>query len=93
MKRKMTVVFHDEDLYTRVKIEAVRRRRPASEIVADALSEYLERLEDAELLPAIEAARVEWKKNGGRPWPEAERELEKSVSPRKRAIASRRVPD
>ena len=27
MKRKMTVVFHDEELYTQLKIEAVRRQQ------------------------------------------------------------------
>ncbi len=82
MKRKMTLVFHDEDLYTQLKIEAVRRRTTASDIVADAVREWLESREDAELLPAIEAARTEWKEKGGRPWSEAERELEESVSHR-----------
>ena len=82
MKRKMTLVFHDEDLYTQLKIEAVRRRTTASDIVADAVREWLESREDAELLPAIEAARTEWEEKGGRPWSEAERELEESVSHR-----------
>ena len=82
MKRKMTVVFHDEDLYTQLKIEAVRRRTAASDIVADAVREWLESREDAELLPTIEAARTEWEEKGGRPWSEAERELEESVSHR-----------
>lgn len=80
MKRKMTVVFHDEDLYTQLKIEAVRRRTAASDIVTDAVREWLESREDAELLPAIEASRAEWEEKGGRPWSEAERELEESVS-------------
>ena len=82
MKRKMTLVFHDEDLYTQLKIEAVRRRTTASFIVADAVREWLESREDAELLPAIEAARTEWEEKGGRPWSKAERELEESVSHR-----------
>ena len=82
MKRKMTLVFHDEDLYTQLKIEAVRRRTTASDIVADAVREWLESREDAELMPAIEAARTEWQEKGGRPWSEAERELEESVSHR-----------
>ena len=84
MKRKMTVVFHDEDLYTQLKIEAVRRRTAASDIVSDAVREWLESREDAELLPAIDAARTEWQEKGGRPWSEAERELEESVSHRER---------
>jgi len=37
----MTVVFHDEDLYTYLKVEAARRYMPASEIIADAVSEWL----------------------------------------------------
>ena len=82
MKRKMTLVFHDEDLYTQLKIEAVKRRTTASDIVADAVREWLESREDTELLPAIDAARTEWKEKGGRPWSEAERELEESISHR-----------
>ena len=91
MKRKMTLVFHDEDLYTQLKIEAVKRRTTASDIVADAVREWLESHEDAELLPAIEAARTEWEEKGGRPWSEAEREIEESVSRREEAAEAKRV--
>ncbi len=91
MSRKMTVVFHDEGLYTYLKVEAARRHMPASEIIADAVSEWLESHEDAELLPAIEAVRTEWKEKGGRPWSEAERELEESVSRREGAAEAKRV--
>jgi hypothetical protein len=79
MKRKMTLVFHDEDLYMQLKIAAVKRRTTASDIVADAVREWLESREDAELVPVIEAARSEWKEKGGRPWFEAEREIEEST--------------
>ena len=79
MKRKMTVVFHDEDLYTQLKIEAVKRRKAASDIVSDAVREWLESREDAELRPVIESARAEWKEKGGRPWSEVEKELAESV--------------
>ena len=79
MSRKMTVVFHDENLYTYLKVEAARRHMPASEIVADAVSEWLESREDAELLPVIDSARTEWEEKGGRPWSEAERELGESI--------------
>ena len=48
---------------------------PASEIIADAVSEWLESREDAELVPAIEAARTEWKEEGGRPWSESVRQV------------------
>jgi len=75
MSKRMTVVFHDEDLYTDLKIEAVRRHKSATDIVAEAVQEWLEDREDAELLPAIKAARAEWQEKGGRPWAEAEQEL------------------
>ncbi|KPJ62611.1 hypothetical protein AMJ44_15440 [candidate division WOR-1 bacterium DG_54_3] len=91
MKRKVTLVFHDEDLYTQLKIEAIRRRTTASAIVADAVREWLESREDAELLPVIDSARTEWKEKGGRPWSEAEHELEESISPRKGRAGAKRV--
>lgn len=91
MSRKMTVVFHDEDLYTYLKVEAARRHMPASEIIADAVSEWLESHEDAELLPVIDSARTEWKEKDGRPWAEAELELEKSVKSRERSAEAKRV--
>ena len=64
---------------------------PASEIIADAVSEWLESREDAELLPVIDSARTEWKEKGGRPWSEAERELEESISRREGATEAKRV--
>ncbi len=91
MSRKMTVVFHNEELYTYLKVEAARRHMPASEIIADAVSEWLESREDAELLPVIDSARTEWKEKGGRPWSEAERELEESISRREGAAEAKRV--
>ena len=91
MSRKMTVVFHNEDLYTYLKVEAARRHMPASEIIADAVSEWLESREDAELLPVIDSARTEWKEKGGRPWSEAERELEESISRREGSAEAKRV--
>ena len=91
MKRKVTLVFHDEDLYTQLKIEAVRRRTTASGIVADAVREWLGSREDAELLPVIEAARTEWKEKGGRPWSEAEQEIEDSIDRREGATGAKRV--
>jgi len=87
----MTVVFHNEDLYTYLKVEAARRHMPASEIIADAVSEWLESREDTELVPAIEAARTEWKEKGGRPWAEAEREIQKSIDCREGAAEAKRV--
>jgi len=79
MSRKMTVVFHDEDLYTYLKVEAARHHMPASEIISDAVREWLENREDAELLPVIESARSEWKANGGRQWSDIDRGFEDMV--------------
>ncbi len=91
MSRKMTVVFHDEDLYTSLKVEAARRHIAASEIIADATREWLETHEDVELLPAIEAARTEWREKGGRPWSEVEQEMEKAVSRGEGETGAKRV--
>jgi hypothetical protein len=74
MKRKMTVLFHDEDLYIRLKTETAKRHMPLSDVVADAVREWLEVCEDEELQPSIEAARTEWKEKGGRSWSEVERD-------------------
>ena len=93
MKRKMTVVFHDEDLYTELKVEAARKHMAASEIVASAVREWLESREDAELLPVIEAARSEWNEKGGRPWSEAEQELDEAVTLREGPAEAKSVQD
>ena len=91
MSRKMTVVFHDEDLYTSLKVEAARRHIAASEIIAEAAREWLESHEDAELLPAIEAAGTEWREKGGRPWSEVEQEMEQAVNRREGEAETKRV--
>jgi hypothetical protein len=64
---------------------------PASEIVADAVNEWLESREDAELIPDIKTARAEWKEKGGRPWSEIEREIEESINQREGAAEAKRV--
>jgi hypothetical protein len=87
----MTVVFHDEELYTYLKVEAARRHMPASDIVTDAVREWLESREDAEVLPVIESARAEWEEKGGRPWPEVEHELEEAVTQREQAAEAKGV--
>ena len=91
MSRRMTVVFRDEELYTYLKVEAARRHIAASEIITDAVRQWLESSEDAELLPAIEAARTEWKEKGGRPWSEVEQEMEEAVSRREREPEAKSV--
>jgi hypothetical protein len=80
----MTVVFHDEDLYTDLKVEAARRHTPASDIVAAAVREWLEQQEDAELLPIIQESRREYEAKGGIPWEEVRGKLLKA---NKRAAA------
>lgn len=89
----MTVVFHNEELYTYLKVEAARRNKPASDIVSEAVREWLESREDAELLPVIESARSEWRQKGGRPWSEVERELEEAVGKREKAAEASSVQD
>ena len=63
--RKLTVVLDSDELYTAVKVEAARRNRSLRDIVSEALREWLEAQEDAELIPLIEAARKEWQEKGG----------------------------
>ena len=91
MSRKMTVVFHSEELYTELKVAAARRHMPASEIIADAVNEWLESREDAELLPVIGAARKEWKEKGGRPWAEVERDVAEALRRREKATRTNSV--
>jgi len=91
VSKRMTVVFHNEDLYTYLKVEAARRHRPASDIIAEAVQEWLESREDAELLLVVESTRTEWQEKGGRPWAEVEQELEEAVSRREREAESKSV--
>ena len=92
MKRKMTLVFHDEDLYTQLKIEAVKRRTTSSNIVADAVREWLESHEDAELIPVIDAAMAEYEEKGARSWAEVEREWGEQIAKREKigAVAEKK---
>ena len=76
MTKKMTVVFHEEQLYTDLKIEAVRRNRPASEIVSEAVLEWLQTKEDEEFVPVAEAAIADWEQNGGFKLEDVDREIE-----------------
>jgi len=63
--KRMTVIFEDEDLYTEIKVEAARHNRALKDLVTEAVREWLENQQAAELLPALEAARAEWKEKGG----------------------------
>ncbi len=65
MSKRMTVVFDDEALYTAVKVEAARTGRHAKDLVTEAVREWLEQQEDAELSEGLAEARAEWERNGG----------------------------
>jgi 16S rRNA G966 N2-methylase RsmD len=78
MTKKMTVVFHDEELYIELKMEAVRRNRPASEIVSEAVFEWLQTKEDEELVPLAETAIADWEKNGGFKLEDVDREIKEA---------------
>jgi hypothetical protein len=67
MTRRMTVVFHDEGLYTDLKVQAVKRHTTASDIVAEALAGWLEIQEDLEMAPRIDKAMAEYRAKGGAP--------------------------
>lgn len=89
MVKKMTVVFHDEVLYTDLKIEAVKRHKPASEIISEAVREWLEAKEDEELVPLAESAIAEWEQNGGYKLEEVDREIAEAQAKREKTpIAS-----
>ena len=82
MSRRMTVIFHDEDLYMGLKIEAVKRRLSASDLIAEAVRELLESREDLKLIPIIEESRAEYNKKGGRTWDEVAGDLKRHIEKR-----------
>ena len=82
MSRRMTVIFHDEDLYMGLKIEAVKRRLSASDLIAEAVKELLESREDLKLIPIIEESRAEYDKKGGRTWDEVSGDLKSHIEKR-----------
>jgi hypothetical protein len=65
MAKRMTVIFDNEALYTALKVEAARKGRHAKDIVAEALSEWLEAREDEDLRSGLDEARNEWERGGG----------------------------
>jgi hypothetical protein len=78
----MTVIFHDEDLYMGLKIEALKRRLSASDLIAEAVKELLESREDLKLIPVIEESRAEYNKRGGRTWDEVSGDLKSHIEKR-----------
>lgn len=62
---KVTLDIGDEALYRAVKVEAARSDRTVRGIVAEALEQWLERLEDQEDRAAAEVAIAEYERDGG----------------------------
>lgn len=91
MPKRMTVIFEDEELYTALKVEAARKGRHAKDIVAEAVSQWLEAREDEELRADLEERRAEWKEKGGRPWAAVERDIEGAVRRRETAAKATSV--
>jgi hypothetical protein len=84
MSRKMTVVFHNEDLYTDLKVAAARRHMAASEIVAEAVQQWLDEKEDEELAALHKESMAEYRQKGGRSWEEVEKEWEEAIKKREK---------
>ena len=62
----MKVTFDiDTDLYRSLKVEAARTDRTVREIVADAISDWLERREEAEDRASAAEALEEYQRDGG----------------------------
>jgi len=64
--KRVTVVFEDERLYTALQEEAARKGRPATDIVVQAIREWLDAKADDPLRADLEEARQEWEREGGR---------------------------
>lgn len=75
MVRRMTVVFDDDELYTALKVEAARRSRPAKDIVAEAVREWLELQEDREDLEVARERLTAYRRESGIPHEEVVRKL------------------
>lgn len=64
MSKRVTVVFRDENTYTHLKVEAAKRNMNASDIVSEAVNEWIESQEDIELSPLIKSSQEEVKSSG-----------------------------
>ena len=71
----MTVVFKDENVYKHLKVEAAKRDINASEIVSEAVVEWIESREDIKLAPLIKESRKEAKKKGTKAWNNVKEDL------------------
>jgi hypothetical protein len=75
MSKRMTVVFKDENTYTHLKVEAAKRNINASDIVSEAVVEWIDSREDFELSPLIKSSQDEVKSSGTKSWEELKRNL------------------
>ena len=75
MSKRMTVVFKNENIYTHLKVEAAKRNINASDIVSEAVVEWIESQEDLELSPIIKNSQAEVKFSGTKSWEELKRNL------------------
>jgi len=55
----------DNELYRAVKVESARTERSVREIVDEALTRWLEALEDAEDRASADEALIEYRRDGG----------------------------
>ncbi|HEX7560618.1 MAG TPA: hypothetical protein VF347_00330 [Candidatus Humimicrobiaceae bacterium] len=75
MSKRMTIVFKDENTYTHLKVEAAKRNINASDIVSEAVVEWIDSREDLELSPLIKSSQEEAKSRGTKSWEEIKRNL------------------
>jgi len=75
MSKRMTVIFKDENVYKHLKVEAAKRDVNASEIISDAVVEWIESREDVKLAPLIRESKIEAKKKGTKSWDKVKEDL------------------
>jgi len=75
MSKRMTVVFKDENIYTHLKVEAAKRGINASDIVSEAVVEWIESKEDLELAPLIKNSQDEIEVSGTKSWEELKKNI------------------
>ena len=75
MSKRMTVVFKDENVYKHLKVEAAKRDINASEIVSEAIVEWIESREDIKLAPLIKESQEEVKISGTKSWNKVKEDL------------------
>ena len=71
----MTVIFKDENIYTHLKVEAVKRDINASDIISEAVVEWIESREDIELAPLINESQKEVRESGTKSWDKLKKEF------------------